>query len=50
MRGLRENGWSLKGIARIYGITPFGVKLMIHEKDLPLDPVVFGPECVDGHD
>jgi hypothetical protein len=33
MKELRANGWSAEGIARIYQITPFAVRLMIGEKE-----------------
>lgn len=49
MRELRANGWSLEGIARIYGVTVSAVRLMIHEED-PDNPCPLHPERGWGHD
>lgn len=32
IRELRENSWSIEGIARIYGITPAAVRMFLGEK------------------
>lgn len=32
MRELRENGWSIEGIADIYGLTPYAVRWLMETK------------------
>lgn len=49
MRELRENGWTLAGIARVYDITVPALRLLIHEED-PDRPCPLHPGRGWGHD
>ncbi len=49
MKELRENEWSLEGIARIFGITVAAVRFLIHEED-PDNPCPLHPDRGWGHE